>query len=173
VAATEDSCQYERRKSGAPSSAAARWREGVIRGEVHDQNAWAAGGVAGHAGLFGTSRDVYRMAREAIAADLRVLRGRETRMLTTPQTSAEGDARSLAYRINRTSTGEPDKESAAGVALPAEAFGHNGFTGTSVWIDPRAPRVYVLLTNRVHPAVREDLDMNALRREFHRLAAGA
>jgi CubicO group peptidase (beta-lactamase class C family) len=89
------------------------------------------------------------------------------------QTGALWPPRSVAWRINRGPGGAADAGTAAGEALPATAMGHNGFTGTSVWIDPERERVYVLLTNRVHPEFRVGLDMNALRREFHRLAAGA
>lgn len=173
VAATEASCNYERRKAGPAAAAYARWRSGVIRGEVHDQNAWAAGGVAGHAGLFGTAMDVHLIAREAIGPPSRILPEADLALLREDQTGGLPEARSAAYRINRGPGGEADPATAAGTALPASAFGHNGFTGTSVFVDPEARRVYVLLTNRIHPAVREELDMNGLRREFHRLAAGA
>jgi CubicO group peptidase (beta-lactamase class C family) len=62
-------------------------------------------------------------------------------------------------------------DSSAGPALPADAFGHTGFTGTSVWVDPRAARVFVLLTNRTHP-VYTATPMNAIRRRVHELAVG-
>jgi CubicO group peptidase (beta-lactamase class C family) len=74
------------------------------------------------------------------------------------------EARSFAFRLALRGN------TAAGPALPGESFGHNGFTGTSVWIDPRASRIYVLLSNRVHPAVSEAIDMVALRRRFHQIA---
>lgn len=173
VAATEESCNYERRKAGPAAEGYVRWRQGVIRGEAHDQNAWAAGGVAGHAGLFGTAEDVYLIAREALPEASRLLRAEERSLLREIQTGSLPEPRSIAYRVNRGAGGAGDPGTAAGEALPAAAFGHNGFTGTSVWIDPRAARVFVLLTNRAHPAVREEIDMNSLRREFHRLAAGA
>jgi len=172
VAATEEACNYERAKAGAGAASYSGWREGVIRGEVHDQNAFAAGGVAGHAGLFGTARDVYRLAREVQSPESRLYRGNEASLLSTSRTGALMEPRSLGYRINRRTDGGIDPSTAAGGALSVRAFGHNGFTGTSLWIDPAMPAIFVLLTNRVHPKVREELDMNALRREFHRLAAG-
>jgi serine-type D-Ala-D-Ala carboxypeptidase len=173
VAATEESCNYERMKAGPAGATYRGWREGIIRGEVHDQNAFAAGGVAGHAGLFGTAGDVYQIARQALVPEGGLLRRSELPLIAEPGTDAEGEARSFAYRINRGRDGGADPATAAGDALPPVAFGHNGFTGTSVWIDPGARRVFVLLTNRVHPRVREEFDMNVLRREFHRLAASA
>lgn len=171
VAATEEACNYEREKAGPAAATYRGWREGIIRGEVHDQNAHAAGGVMGHAGMFGTARDVYLIAREALAAEPRILLEDEVPLIREARTAAAGEPRSLAYRINRGDGGKSDPSTAAGPALPPETFGHNGFTGTSVWIDPKAGRLFVLLTNRVHPRVREEMDMNALRREFHRLAA--
>ena len=173
VAATEEACNYERKKAGPAGASYGGWRGGVIRGEVHDQNAWAAGGVSGHAGLFGTAMDVYLIAREALPEAGILLSEEERRLVREARTGSLPGPRSVACRINRLPGGASDPSTAAGEALPAETFGHNGFTGTSVWIDPRAGRLYVLLTNRVHPAVREEIDMNALRREFHRLASAA
>lgn len=172
VAATEESCNYERRMAGPAAAGYSRWRSGVIRGEVHDQNAWAAGGVSGHAGLFGTARDVWLVARESMAGESSLLRPEEQDLLREIQTGSLPEPRSAAYRVNRGQDGASDPETAAGASLPPEAYGHNGFTGTSVWMDPGTDRVYVLLTNRVHPTVREEIEMNVIRREFHRHAAG-
>ena len=173
VAATEEACNYERVKAGTAAAGYRGWREGVIRGEAHDQNAFAAGGVAGHAGLFGTARDVYLIAREALASEPKLIREDEMPLIREAQSGTSSEPRSLAYRINRLEDGGPDPSSAPGVALSPATFGHNGFTGTSVWIDPEAGRLFILLTNRVHPRVRPEIDMNALRREFHRLALQA
>lgn len=173
VAATEEACNYERRKAGPSAASYTRFRTGVIHGEVHDQNAWAVGGAAGHAGLFGTAMDVQLMARDAIWPTSGIIHPDEAKLLREAQTARLSEPRSFAYRINRDEAGQSDETTAAGPHLPPEAFGHNGFTGTSVWIDPRAGRLYVLLTNRVHPQVREEVDMNAIRREFHRRAAAS
>lgn len=171
VAATDEACNYERELAGEQAQGYKGWREGVIRGEVHDQNAWAAGGVAGHAGIFGTADDVYLMAREAISPEPAFLTRDQQALMTGIQTGEQGGPRSMAYRVNLGDGGVADPGTAAGDALGVDAFGHNGFTGTSVWIDPARDRIYVLLTNRVHPSVRESSDMNSLRREFHRQAA--
>jgi CubicO group peptidase (beta-lactamase class C family) len=172
VAATEEACNYERELAGERATGYNRWREGIIRGEVHDQNAWAAGGVAGHAGIFGTAEDVYLIAREAISPEPTLLDSRQQQLMISIQTGGLNGPRSMAYRVNRGETGEADPDTAAGDALGATACGHNGFTGTSVWIDPGRDRIFVLLTNRVHPRVQESVDMNSLRREFHRQASG-
>ena len=171
VAATEASCNYERGKAGAVAERFTGWRTGVVRGEVHDQNAWAAGGVAGHAGLFGTARDVLVLARELTGVRSRLLAPGDLQWLREIQTGSLPLPRTLAWRVNRLPGGGTDPATAAGDSLRPGALGHNGFTGTSVWIEPGRERVYVLLTNRVHPEIREETDMNALRRGFHRLAS--
>jgi len=74
------------------------------------------------------------------------------------------EARSLAWQLAAT------KDSTAGIDLPPDSFGHTGFTGTSLWIDAEHARVFVLLTNRTHARELPFANINAVRREFHRLA---
>jgi CubicO group peptidase (beta-lactamase class C family) len=168
VAATEDSCDYERslaaRVAGEKAAAYGGFRRGVIRGEVHDQNAWTLGGVAGHAGLFSTARDVAAIGRLYLGAGGGLLDAEALALAREDGTPRCEDARSAAFRLALRG------DTAAGPALSPESYGHNGFTGTSIWIDPRASRIHVLLTNRVHPAVSEAIDMVALRRRFHAAA---
>ena len=128
------------------------FRTDVIRGEVHDGNAWGRGGVAAHAGLFGTLEDVWRLARAWLDPG-------EFGRDATPGLS---ESRGLFWQRKR----------GAGSAIDGfseSAIGHTGFTGTSVWIDPDRDRIRVLLTNRVHPDVRP-IDFNAVRRRFHEAA---
>jgi len=169
VAATEDSCDYERKLAGERAARYGGFRRGVIRGEVHDQNAWVLGGVAGNAGLFSTARETALMAAEFLgdgaAATGGLLPAQAIELARTDRTPGLNEARSLAFRIAR------DGETAAGPDLPAGTFGHNGFTGTSVWIDPRRRRLYVLLTNRIHPRASDKVDMLRLRQRFHSLAS--
>ena len=169
VAATEESCQYERELSGPASQGYTGFRQGVIRGEVHDQNAWVLGGVSGHAGLFSTAREASVIAAEFLedrgGSRLGLLDSKAISHAGVDQTPGLAEARTLAFRVSLRG------ETAAGPDLPTLAFGHNGFTGTSIWIDPRRPRVYVLLTNRVHPVASRGADMLALRRGFHSLAS--
>ncbi len=169
VAATEDSCQYERRLAGPSSASYGGFREGVIRGEVHDQNAYVLGGVAGNAGLFSTACETALVAAEYLGEAIHPTKGLldtgSIGLAQEDQTPGLNEARTMAFRIaSRGGT-------AAGPDLPPDAFGHNGFTGTSVWIDPGRPRVHVLLTNRVHPRVSDAIDMTALRGRFHTLAS--
>ena len=122
------------------------WRGRLLVGEVHDENAWALGGVAGHAGLFGTAAAVGRFAR-AIAAGFRdrpsIVRAASFRRFMT-RTDVPGSSRALGW-----DTMLPT--SSCGTRMSQAAVGHTGFTGTSLWIDPQADVYVVLLTNRVHP----------------------
>ena len=171
VAPTEDSCQYERRLSltvaGEQAMSYGGFRTGIVRGEVHDQNAWAAGGVAGHAGLFSTAAEVAAIGREFLGTGTGLLNGAALNGARHDATPDLTEARSLAFRL------AVRGETAAGPDLPPATFGHNGFTGTSIWIDPEARRVYVLLTNRVHPAVPDGSEMVSVRSRFHSIARTA
>jgi CubicO group peptidase (beta-lactamase class C family) len=137
-------------------------------GEVHDNYAALLGGFAGHAGLFGTAAGVGRIARLA----LRAARGEDTghppfsaalMRLLTERSNVPGSSRALGW-----DTMLPT--SSCGSRLSASAFGHVGFTGTSLWIDPERDRYYVLLTNRVCGGGSSD-DMQRVRRAFHEALA--
>ncbi len=160
VAATERGNRYER-KLAAEEGRGYRFRTAMIRGEVHDVNAHRLGGVAGHAGLFGTAGEVARLAREILRPTVLPLALESRRLLLEPR--APQGAHTFGFVLARAS------RAARGV-LPDDAPGHTGFTGTSLWIDPPAARIYVLLTNRVHPRV-QAADFQLVRRAFHRLAA--
>jgi len=125
------------------------WRGRVMRGEVHDENAFALGGAAGHAGLFGTIDGVLDVAQ-------RLLQGVES-------WSAEVRARQSATRC----LGWEARHDgwSGGNACSEEAIGHTGFTGTGVWIDFRLGLAWALLTNRVHPTRHRDTGIDALRRQ--------
>ena len=140
----------------------AKWRKDVIWGEVHDGNANFMGGVAGHAGLFSTAREAFRMANQFLPGS-ELLKPESLHLFTGNLTSGCATSRSIAWILAET----PD--CSAGPALPPTAFGHNGFTGTSIWMDPLKRRVFVLLTNRVHPRVGA-IDMREIRRRFNALA---
>src|SRR5262245_46930454 len=122
------------------------WRGRLLVGEVHDENAAALGGIAGHAGLFGTAAAVGSYARHL----LQVLDGRSgaVRRTTLEQfisrSDVPGSSRALGW-----DTMLPT--SSCGSKMSSRAFGHTGFTGTSLWIDPEKNVYVVLLTNRVHP----------------------
>ena len=124
------------------------WRGGVIRGRVHDENAWAIGGRAacGHAGLFGDARSVLRLG----IAILEVLAGEREEWLRAADLEPAIRVRP-GGSLRAGFDGRTEESPSSGARFGPRTFGHLGFTGTSLWIDPDAERVGVLLTNRVHP----------------------
>ena len=137
------------------------WRGKVVRGEVHDDNAFAMGGVAGHAGLFGRAGDVHQLLMEI----LRELRGEGRGILDGALL-----ARFLAPWGRTGRTLGFDRPSAAGSScgrhFSRRTVGHLGFTGTSFWMDLEREIVVILLTNRVHP-VRDNIAIRAFRPRIH------
>jgi CubicO group peptidase (beta-lactamase class C family) len=142
------------------------FREYQIWGEVHDGNAWFMGGVAGHAGLFSTGEEVFRIAQQFLPNYTALLKPETCELFRTNFTPGMNEDRSLAFQLAST------KDSTAGTKMPPESFGHLGFTGTSVWIDPVKERVFILLTNRTHNHPPPFANINSLRRRFHDLAIG-
>jgi CubicO group peptidase (beta-lactamase class C family) len=151
------------RQRAAPTGVDA-WRGRLLAGEVHDRNAWALGGVAGHAGLFGTAASVGRFAQLM----LRLLRvpARGTHIVDpdiarqfTRRSAVPGSSRAMGW-----DTMLPT--SSCGSRLTPDAVGHTGYTGTSLWIDVARDLYVVLLTNRVHPNDRNDAIVT-IRPRFH------
>jgi CubicO group peptidase (beta-lactamase class C family) len=132
------------------------WRGRVMRGEVHDENAFALGGAAGHAGLFGTIDGVLDAAQ-------RLLQGVDPWLpeLRTRQTAT----RCLGWEARYEGW-------SGGNACSEETIGHTGFTGTGLWIDPARGLAWTLLTNRVHPTRHRDTGIDTLRRTVGDLIAG-
>jgi CubicO group peptidase (beta-lactamase class C family) len=135
------------------------WRGRLIRGEVHDENCAAFGGVAGNAGLFGTARGVAVFGRAVLDSFL----GRSDFLTRETMQAALAPREGTTLRLGWDGKSE---ESSAGRYLSAESFGHLGFTGTSVWCDPARDLVVVLLTNRVHPS-RANERIKGFRPGFH------
>lgn len=129
-----------------------------------DGNARGLGGVAGNAGLFGTALGVLRLAQEYLPGFGRLLQEEEAALATGNHTPKMAQARGLGWQLAAT------RGCSAGPGLSTLAFGHTGFTGTSVWVDPDRLAVFVLLGNRLHPGGRTP-DLHPLRRRFHVLAA--
>lgn len=155
IAATEWGQRWEQAMCAARGIRFTRFREGLIWGETHDGNSFHAGGTCGNAGLFATARDVFRIA-QSFANSPFVFEA------TRNYTEGMSDHRGLGWQL-------PTPGSLATSMLSPRAYGHTGFTGTSVWIDPDADRIMVLLTNRVHPCASPNA-MQRIRGEFHRLA---
>ena len=123
------------------------WRQRQIHGEVHDENAFVLGGVSTHAGLFSTAHDVARLAQAYLNGGTldgaRIWSPETIRLFTTVQDSTFSN-RALGWET-------PNGTNSAGRLMRRPAFGHTGFTGTSLWIDPANDLFVVLLTNRVNP----------------------
>jgi serine-type D-Ala-D-Ala carboxypeptidase len=153
TAATEKGDETERRMAAELGLSYPRFRTGVAWGEVHDGNALRRGGVAGNAGLFGTARDVWALARVWLA-DFPAEFCRDATPLLP-------EGRGLSWQARR-AAGSTVAE------MSPRSIGHTGFTGTSLWLDPDAHRIAVLLTNRIHPRV-QPADFNEVRRRFHHL----
>ena len=133
------------------------WRGRVMRGEVHDENAFALGGAAGHAGLFGTIDGVLDCARGLLQGVEPALAGIRTRQSAT---------RTLGWEARHAGW-------SGGDACSEETIGHTGFTGTGLWIDFRRGIAWALLTNRVHPTRHRETGIAELRRRVGDLVVGA
>ncbi|HEY6064561.1 MAG TPA: serine hydrolase [Thermoanaerobaculia bacterium] len=127
-----------------------------LRGEVHDPRAYALGGVAGHAGLFSTADDLFRWCRAILAGGRlgseRILSPLGVDAMTRPRFSGDSDLRALAFDVSTAYSRN------RGDLFPPGSFGHTGFTGTSLWIDPSSRVSVVFLSNRVHPDGKGDVN---------------
>lgn len=169
IAASEKGNGFERQtciEKGyvLPDTTHAAFRTQTIWGEVHDGNAYFMGGVAGHAGLFSTAEDVYEIAKQFSPGSSTLVSRGTCGLFQHNSTPGMTEHRSLSFQLAST----PD--SAAGPSLSPQSFGHLGFTGTSLWIDPVMERVFILLTNRTHNRSLPFANLNAVRRRFHGLA---
>lgn len=143
----------EWRERIAPTELDATFRKRLIQGEVHDENAWVMGGVAGHAGLFGTAGDVASFCRMMLQAGRingkQLIQPEIIREFTRAWPASEGSPRALGWD-------KPSERSSSGRYFSPFSYGHLGFTGTSIWIDPEKSLFVILLTNRVHPSRSND-----------------
>ncbi len=120
------------------------FRRKVIQGEVQDENAFVLDGVAGHAGLFSTAEDLTRFAHAMQHGGRPILRPETVALFTTRQVAPAGTSRALGWDT-------PSAPSQSGKYFGARSFGHLGYTGTSLWVDPERQLSIVLLTNRTWP----------------------
>ncbi|MEM6701821.1 MAG: glycoside hydrolase family 3 N-terminal domain-containing protein [Acidobacteriota bacterium] len=159
----------ESQRSLIPPTEDDPWRGVVVQGEVHDENAASLGGVAAHAGLFADAVDLGRFGQMMLNGGTldgrRFLSGRTVARFTSRAERVPQSSRALGWDT-------PSSPSSAGRYFSNASFGHTGFTGTSLWIDPELELVVVLLTNRVHPT-RENRKLVRLRGRFHDAVAAA
>ena len=146
----------------APTEIDNQLRHRLVQGEVHDENAFVIGGVSGHAGIFSTAPDLaafcQMLLNGGVYAHQRILRRATIAQFTTPQQLSAG-TRTLGWAV-------PTEGGSSGHYFSAHSFGHTGFTGTSIWIDPDRQLFVVLLTNRVHPT-RENTKIQQVRPALH------
>jgi CubicO group peptidase (beta-lactamase class C family) len=155
---------YDPDPARAVSTELCAWRGHLVTGQVHDENAVVLGGACGHAGLFAPLADLERLGSRLVAGAPGVLEPETFTLMTTGHTDGLNLRRGLAWQ------GRDDIGSPVGTGPGPRSFGHTGFTGTSLWVDPELGRYFVLLTNRVHPS-REGTGIAGVRREFHDIAA--
>src|SRR5262245_56984999 len=136
----------------APTERDDVWRGRLLCGEVHDENAAALGGIAGHAGLFGTAESVLAVSGawlQSYHGSSSMLEGGLVRQFTARQEFSTRSSWALGWDT-------PSPPSSSGSFFSEESFGHLGYTGTSLWIDPLCSLEVVLLSNRVHPTRRNE-----------------
>lgn len=139
------------------------WRKKLLVGEVDDDNAWAAGGIEGHAGLFGDAGAIYTLCSEILNA----LQNKPTKVLV-PEIINRFIARKTDDEMVAGFDTPSKKNSSSGRYFSGSSIGHLGFTGTSFWIDPETSLIVIFLTNRVHPS-RENLGIKKFRPQIHDL----
>jgi len=158
---TESFNRYETAQYAATENCP--WRNRLIQGEVHDENAFSVGGYSGHAGLFGTAHEVYSLVELLRAhyggerADY--IKPHVVRSFFERQDIGEGTSRALGWDT-------PSPGSSSGKYFSKNSVGHLGFTGTSVWMDLDTDVIVILLTNRVHPT-RQNEKIRAFRPVLH------
>ena len=141
------------------------FRDRLLKGEVHDENAYILGGVSGHAGLFSNASDIGKMSKfflnEGIYNGRRYLKKNLINTFTSKQQNPVKSDRALGW-----DTPSRNGKSSAGDYFSKTSYGHLGFTGTSLWIDPEKNIIIVFLSNRVYPT-RNKKGIYKVRRELH------
>lgn len=157
-----------KREQTVPTEIDATWRKRRVWGEVHDENACGVGGVAGHAGLFANAKSIALFGHAWMNRPDRHF-GVElalAKQAIREQAVSAGQRRGLGFVLRGL------EDSSASERFSANTYGHTGFTGTSLWIDPDAQLVVACLTNRVYPG-RDKPGIHAFRQALHRLLADA
>ena len=172
IAASEKGNEYEKNTCtelgyfNPPANAGGSdiFRNYQIWGEVHDGNCYFMNGVSGHAGIFSNAYETFKITQQFLANQTTLLKPETCNLFRTNFTPNLNEARSIAFQLAAT------PESTASKSLQPDSFGHLGFTGTSVWIEPATERIFILLTNRTHARELPFININSTRRKFHELA---
>jgi CubicO group peptidase (beta-lactamase class C family) len=131
----------------------------MIQGEVHDENASVLGGVAGHAGVFAPATDLAAFAHCMLSGGAPILRPQTVALFTRRELNPAGTSRALGWDT-------PSSPSQSGRYFSSQCFGHLGYTGTSLWIDPSRALSVTLLTNRTWPDNKNQA-IKQVRPQFH------
>jgi len=134
----------DERETGVAGNPRSTLRKRIIQGEVQDENAHVLGGVAGHAGLFSTAEDMARFANAMINGGGPILRPETIALFTRREETPPGTSRALGWDT-------PSTPSQSGTHFGPQSYGHLGYTGTSLWVDPERELSITLLTNRTWP----------------------
>ena len=141
------------------------YRKKLVHGVVHDENAYLLGGVSSHAGLFSTAEDLAKFAQMHLNKGTwlgrRIIKESLLKQFTSKQFMPIDSDYALGW-----DTPSTNRKSSAGDYFSQLSYGHLGFTGTSLWIDPNENIIIILLTNRVHPT-RTKGGIYGIRRKFH------
>jgi CubicO group peptidase (beta-lactamase class C family) len=166
VAPTEEGNGFEKKKALGMEhykyfAQSFNWRDKIIRGETHDGNSYYCKGSAGNAGLFSNSADLFKLSREFFPSSATILKPETVTLFWENTTPFKKSHRTRGFKLNSS------LQSSGGQSLSRKAIGHNGFTGTSIWMEPEGETTYIILSNRVHPVV-ESVNFNKVRRRLHR-----
>lgn len=140
------------------------FRNYVIWGEVHDGNCWFMGGISGHAGLFSNVFETMKIAQQFLAEETLILKPTTCQIFQQNFTKKLNDHRSIGFQLATT------KDSLAYQILSKRSFGHLGFTGTGLWIDPEKRQIFILFTNRTHLKTLPFANINPVRKDFLRFS---
>jgi serine-type D-Ala-D-Ala carboxypeptidase len=149
----------ERKDGKHSSSALSTFRNRIIQGEVQDENAFVLGGAAAHAGLFSIAEDLARFAHAMLQGGSPILRPETVALFTRRESMPAGTSRALGWDT-------PSAPSQSGKYFGPMSFGHLGYTGTSLWVDPERELSITLLTNRTWPDC-SNLSIKQVRPQFH------
>jgi CubicO group peptidase (beta-lactamase class C family) len=135
----------------APTEMDAAWRNAMVRGQVHDENAASMGGISGHAGLFSTGPDLGKFAQMLLGCFSPATSHQPPAIVDCATAQMFTRVQDAAFSSRALGWDTPSGTSSAGTLMSRRSFGHTGFTGTSMWMDPDNDLFVILLTNRVHP----------------------
>jgi serine-type D-Ala-D-Ala carboxypeptidase len=151
--------ERQQKETGASANTRSTFRNRIIQGEVQDENAFVLGGVAPHAGLFSTAEDLARFAQAMLEAGNPIVRPETVALFTRRESSPSGTTRALGWDT-------PSNPSQSGKYFGPASYGHLGYTGTSLWIDPARQLSVTLLTNRTWPDC-SNQSIKQVRPKFH------